>query len=156
MGLQHGRKEKGPELMNPPKPGEDSPETRATCDKSYPCHERSQDKNPASLAMKPVRKQIADCLRHVDDPELGINIVDLGLIYDLQFDSGDLAIKLTMTTPACPLSDYIKNNIQQVMRQVDGVDRLRIDVVWEPAWSPQMMDPEVRRRGFRHPPPQYT
>jgi metal-sulfur cluster biosynthetic enzyme len=106
--------------------------------------------------MKPVRKQIADCLRHVDDPELGINIVDLGLIYDLQFDGGDLEIELTMTTPACPLSDYIKNNIQQVMTRVEGVDRLRIDVVWEPAWSPEMMDPEVRRRGFRRTPPQYT
>lgn len=106
--------------------------------------------------MKPVRKQIADCLRHVDDPELGINIVDLGLIYDLQFEGGDLAIELTMTTPACPLSDYIKNNIQQVMSRVEGVDRLRIDVVWEPAWSPEMMDSEVRRRGFRRPPPQYT
>lgn len=58
--------------------------------------------------MKPIRKQIADILRHVDDPELGINTVDLGLIYDLSFDDGDLTIELTMTTPACPLSDYIK------------------------------------------------
>jgi len=106
--------------------------------------------------MEPVRKQIADCLRHVDDPELGINIVDLGLIYDLRFDDGNLTIELTMTTPACPLSDYIKDNIEQVMSQVKGVDRLRIDIVWEPPWSPEMMEPEVRRQGFRRPPPQYT
>jgi metal-sulfur cluster biosynthetic enzyme len=108
--------------------------------------------------MKPVRKQIADCLRHVDDPELGINIVDLGLIYDLQFEDGDLSVKLTMTTPACPLSDYIENNIQQVMSHVGGVERMRIDIVWEPPWSPKMMDPEVREERFRRPqyPPQYT
>lgn len=105
--------------------------------------------------MRPVRKQIADCLRHVDDPELGINIVDLGLIYDLQFDEGDLAIKLTMTTPACPLSSYIKKNIRHVMGQVKGIDRVHIDTVWHPPWSPEMMDPEVRRRGFRRP-PQYV
>ena len=101
--------------------------------------------------MKPIRKQIADCLRHVDDPEIGINIVDLGLVYGLRFEEGDLTIKLTMTTPACPLSDYIKEHIRYVMDQVDGVDRVHIDVVWSPSWSPEMMDPEVREQRFRRP-----
>lgn len=105
--------------------------------------------------MRPIRKQIADCLRHVDDPELGINIVDLGLVYDLQYEEGDLTIKLTMTTPACPLSDYIKKNIRHVMGQVDGIDRVHIDIVWHPPWSPEMMDPEVRCQGFRRS-PQYA
>lgn len=105
--------------------------------------------------MKPVRKQIADCLRHVDDPELGINIVDLGLVYDLRFDDGDLTIKLTMTTPACPLSSYIKKDLRRVMDQVGGIERVHIDIVWQPPWTPQMMDPEVRQRGFRRP-PQYA
>lgn len=105
--------------------------------------------------MKPIRKQIADCLRHVDDPEIGVNIVDLGLVYGLRFEEGDLTIKLTMTTPACPLSDYIKRNIRQVMDQVGGVERVHIDIVWNPPWSPEMMDPDVRRRGLRRP-PQYA
>lgn len=105
--------------------------------------------------MTPVRKQIAECLRNVDDPELGINIVDLGLIYDLRFADGDLTITLTMTTPACPLSDYIKRNIRHVMNQVGGVERVHVDIVWHPPWSPEMMAPDVRRRGFRHP-PQYV
>jgi len=104
---------------------------------------------------KPIRKQIADILRHVDDPELGINIVDLGLVYDLRFDDGDLTIKLTMTTPACPLSDYIKRNIHHVTGQVKQIDRAHIDIVWNPSWSPEMMDPDVRSRGFRQP-PQYA
>jgi len=105
--------------------------------------------------MTPIRKQIADILRHVDDPELGINIVDLGLIYGLRFEEGDLTIKLTMTTPACPLSDYIKRNIRHVTDQVEGIERVHIDVVWHPSWSPEMMDPTVRREQFR-PPPQYA
>lgn len=104
---------------------------------------------------KPIRKQIADILRHVDDPEIGVNIVDLGLVYGLRFEEGDLTIKLTMTTPACPLSDYIKRNIRYVMNQVGGVERVHIDIVWNPPWSPQMMDPTVRRQGVRRP-PQYA
>jgi len=106
----------------------------------------------------PIRKQIADILRHVDDPELGINIVDLGLIYGLHFDDGDLVIKLTMTTPACPLSDYIKRNVHHVTGQVKGLRRVQIEIVWDPPWSPEMMDPEVREKQFRRPqyPPQYT
>jgi len=102
--------------------------------------------------MTPIRKQIADVLRHVDDPELGINIVDLGLIYDLRFDDGDLAIELTMTTPACPLSDYIKKNIRHIADRAKGIERVHIDIVWTPPWSPEMMDPEVRRQGVRRPP----
>lgn len=101
--------------------------------------------------MKPVRKQIADILRHVDDLELGINIVDLGLIYDL-------GVELTMTTPACPLSDYIKKNIRPVTGQVEHLERVQIEVVWQPPWSPKMMDPAVQQKQFRRPqyPPQYT
>lgn len=117
-----------------------------------PFPERFTNDTPS---MKPARKQIADILRHVDDPELGINIVDLGLIYDLRFADGDLTITLTMTTPACPLSDYIKRNICHVTEQVDGIERVHIDLVLHPRWSPEMMDPEVRRRGFLRP-PQYA
>jgi metal-sulfur cluster biosynthetic enzyme len=105
--------------------------------------------------MKPVRKQIADILRRVDDPELGINIVDLGLVYDLRFTDGHLAIELTMTTPACPLSDYIKRAIRQIVDRVEQIDRVQIDIVWDPSWSPEMMAPSVRRQQF-HPPSQYA
>jgi len=108
--------------------------------------------------MTPVRKQIADILRHVDDPELGINIVDLGLIYGLRFADGDLTVTLTMTTPACPMSSFIKRSIRAVIDQVDGIERVHIDVVWNPSWSPQMIDPQVRREQFQRPtyPSQYT
>jgi metal-sulfur cluster biosynthetic enzyme len=108
--------------------------------------------------MKPVRKQIADILRHVDDPELGVNIVDLGLIYDLRFDDGDLRVALTMTTPACPLSDYIKKNIRHVTGQVKHLESVQVEVVWQPPRSPKMMDPAVRQKQSRRPqyPPQYT
>lgn len=105
--------------------------------------------------MTPIRKQIADILRHVDDPELGINIVDLGLVYGLRFADGDLTITMTMTTAACPLRDYIKKKIRHVTDQVDGIERVHIDVIWHPPWSPEMMEPAIRKQGFR-PPPRYS
>ena len=100
--------------------------------------------------MTPVRKQIADILRRVEDPELGINVVDLGLIYGLRFDDGQLDIDLTMTTPACPLSDHIVRQIEALMMRVGGIDDVSVNIVWQPAWSPEMMDPEVREERF-HP-----
>jgi metal-sulfur cluster biosynthetic enzyme len=108
--------------------------------------------------MKPTRKQIADLLRRVDDPELGVNIVDLGLVYDLEFSGGTLAVELTMTTPACPLSDYIKKHIRHVTGQVKQIETVQIEIVWDPSWSPEMMAPEVREERFQHLqyPPQYT
>jgi metal-sulfur cluster biosynthetic enzyme len=101
--------------------------------------------------MKPIRKQIADCLRHVEDPELSINIVDLGLVYGLRFEKGALTITLTMTTPACPLSDALRRQIRCVMDRVDGIETVSIETVWEPAWSPAMMAPEVRADRFQRP-----
>ncbi|HET6567526.1 MAG TPA: metal-sulfur cluster assembly factor, partial [Rhodothermales bacterium] len=59
----------------------------------------------------PTRRQVAHHLRPVIDPEVGLNIVDLGLIYDLRIDDGEITVLLTMTTPACPMSGYIKQNV---------------------------------------------
>lgn len=101
--------------------------------------------------MTPSRRQIADALRYVIDPEVGINIVDLGLVYDIQIEDGTVALILTMTTPACPMSSYIKGHAATILDGVPGVERVRIDLVWEPPWSPAMIDPEVRARHFGRP-----
>jgi len=86
------------------------------------------------------RAQIADALREVVDPELGINVVDLGLLYGVQL-CGDLAVlEMTLTSPACPLTDEIEG---QVFAVLDGVvaDH-RIEWVWTPPWSPAAMSDE--------------
>ncbi len=75
---------------------------------------------------------------------MGINIVDLGLIYDIATDGGTVVIQLTMTTPACPLSSHITSRIEQEIALLPGVADVETELVWEPRWSPEMMDSEVR------------
>lgn len=94
------------------------------------------------------RRQIAQLLRSVIDPEVGLNIVDLGLIYDLRIEDGAVTVCLTMTTPACPMSSYIKGQVADMLRMVPGIRRGIIELVWDPAWSPHMIDPEIRSMYF--------
>lgn len=96
----------------------------------------------------PTRRLIAHHLRPVIDPEVGLNIVDLGLIYDLQIEDGEVTVRLTMTTPACPMSGYIKQNVGVALRGVPGVRRGIIELVWDPPWSPYMIDPDIRAMYF--------
>lgn len=95
------------------------------------------------------RLEVIERLGSVIDPEVGLNIVDLGLIYDLQVSSdGTVEIRLTMTTPACPMSSYIKHEVARVLQRTPGIRRGIIELVWDPPWSPYMIDPEVRRYRF--------
>lgn len=97
----------------------------------------------------PSRLALAGRLRTVIDPEVGLNIVDLGLIYDLQVSpDGTVVVKLTMTTPACPLARYIQQEVARVLQRTPGVRRGVIELVWDPPWSPHMIDPEVRHNRF--------
>ena len=90
---------------------------------------------------------VRGALRRVTDPELGINIVDLGLVYDIEITGADVRVTMTMTTPACPLRDYIQSLVEQaVFEHVPGVERLDVDIVSEPPWSEEMMTDEGRRQ----------
>jgi metal-sulfur cluster biosynthetic enzyme len=91
-----------------------------------------------------MRKEIAERLRAVIDPEIGINIVDLGLIYDISAKEDTVRVALTMTTPACPLSSHITSRIEQELSLLPGVGEVETELVWEPRWSPAMMDAEAR------------
>ncbi len=85
--------------------------------------------------------EVSDVLRLVDDPELGMNIVDLGLVYGVEVaDGGEVSVTMTMTTPACPLGDYLKRAIEAAVRQrFPEVRAVAVDIVWEPRWEPAMM-----------------
>jgi len=90
---------------------------------------------------------VREALRHVIDPEIGINIVDLGLVYDIDIQDARARVTMTMTSPACPLGDYLKDLSDSTIRQrVPGVQEVEIVLVWEPPWNPDMMAEEVRRR----------
>jgi metal-sulfur cluster biosynthetic enzyme len=96
----------------------------------------------------PTDSEIREALRTVIDPELGVNIVDLGLVYRIDIDNESRAhITMTMTTPACPLGDYLKDLAASAIRErVSSVDHVDITFEWDPPWSPDMMSAEARRQ----------
>ena len=94
------------------------------------------------------RPAVVERLRAVIDPEVNLNIVDLGLIYDLRVAPPTVALTLTMTTAACPLSGYIVQQARSVLEALPGVERVEVDLAWQPAWSPQMIDAAVRANRF--------
>ena len=93
----------------------------------------------------PDTEAIRSALRLVMDPEVGMNIVDLGLIYKIESQPGALYIEMTMTSPACPMADMILDDIDRILDPMvpPEVD-IRVEIVWDPPWSPDKMAPEAR------------
>ena len=90
-------------------------------------------------------ESIRKALRAVKDPELGLNIVDIGLIYETDVtEEGDVRVKMTLTSPGCPSGPEIMQDAKMVLEALDGVRSVEIDLVWEPYWTPERMDPRVR------------
>jgi metal-sulfur cluster biosynthetic enzyme len=87
------------------------------------------------------RGEVLDALKNVQDPEIGMNIVDLGLIYgvDLDDDRGQVHVDLTLTSPGCPLGPEIIRNIKRELRGFDEILHVDVDLVWSPLWHPSMM-----------------
>ena len=82
---------------------------------------------------------ILECLKEVIDPELGVNIVDLGLVYDIDFEEGNALIQMTLTTPGCPMHDTIVGGVERALKTLPSVQSVKVNVVWEPAWYPERM-----------------
>jgi len=92
-------------------------------------------------------EQIRDALRKVVDPEVGANIVDLGLVYRIELDGRRLLVEMTMTSPACPMGDLIVDDAHAELDRVLPTDvSVNIQVVWEPPWHPSMMSEQCRLR----------
>ena len=88
-----------------------------------------------------VKGEILEALKEVYDPEIGVNIVDLGLIYGLDWDeeAGEVFVELTLTSPGCPLGPEIMRNIKRELRRLNGVNDADVVLVWRPLWQPAMM-----------------
>jgi len=90
---------------------------------------------------------VRDALRQVTDPELGINIVDLGLVYGVEIEGANVRLMMTMTSPACPLGDYLKDLVDSTVKwRVPEVQEIEIVLVWDPPWNADMMSAEARRQ----------
>ncbi len=87
---------------------------------------------------------LGDALRVVIDPELGYNIVDIGLIYDLEVQDGRARILLTTTTPGCPATAYIRQAVEACAASVAGISAVEVSMTWMPRWSPDRMSDEAK------------
>ncbi len=83
-------------------------------------------------------------LRRVKDPEVNLNIVDLGLVYDIRVSGNDVEVDMSLTTPACPSGPEITDDVQHTLEEIEGVGNIELNLVWSPPWSPQRIDPRVR------------
>jgi metal-sulfur cluster biosynthetic enzyme len=95
----------------------------------------------------PQPEDVRDALRAVIDPELGVNVVDLGLVYQVEVADRDVRVALTMTTPACPLGDALVGQAEEAIRtRLPDLARVQVDLVWDPPWTPRMMSDAARER----------
>lgn len=91
-----------------------------------------------------VEERVREALRAVKDPELGVNIVDLGLVYGIEVEDAVARVTMTLTSPGCPAGGQILSGAEQQAMSADGVDDAEIDLVWKPFWTPDRIDPKVR------------
>lgn len=83
-------------------------------------------------------------LRRVKDPDMNLNIVDLGLIYDVRVEGNDISVDMSLTSPACPSGAEIMQDAEEQLKSLDGVGKAEINLVWSPPWGPDRIEPRVR------------
>ena len=90
-------------------------------------------------------EDVRTVLRRVKDPELNLNIVDLGLVYTIEVTEGkDVHVEMTLTSPGCPSGPEIMSEAQRVIEGLEGVGAVDMELVWSPYWTPEKMDPRLR------------
>ena len=88
------------------------------------------------------KEEVIEALRDVYDPEIPINVVDLGLIYDCQVDDGDIDIKMTLTFAGCGMGPYIAQQAEWRVAEMEGVEDVNVELVYDPPWTPDMISDE--------------
>ena len=95
--------------------------------------------------MTDLKEKIIEEIRKIYDPELPVNIYDLGLIYDIKVEDNNTAkIKMTLTTPNCPVAESLPKEVKDSAMQVEGIEKVEVELVWEPPWDKDMMSEAVR------------
>ena len=87
---------------------------------------------------------VRKALRAVKDPELNLNIIDLGLVYDIRVEGADVQIDMSLTSPGCPSGPEIMGDAERQMKSIPGVGEVGVNLVWSPYWTPERIEPRVR------------
>lgn len=96
--------------------------------------------------MSPTKEQVLEALKKVYDPEILVDIVNLGLVYGVAIEDGIVRLKLTTTSPACPVGDFLAQEVERAVRTLDGVNAVGVEFVQDPPWSPEMMSVEAKQK----------
>ncbi len=92
-------------------------------------------------------KDIYDAIATVIDPEVGFNLVELGLIYGVKIEANNhVVVTMTLSTPSCPLHEMLLNWVREAVMKVEGVESVKVDLVFDPPWSPDMADESVKKK----------
>jgi metal-sulfur cluster biosynthetic enzyme len=92
----------------------------------------------------PSADQVKLALRKVKDPELNLNIIDLGLVYDIRVEGSEVQIDMTLTSPGCPAGPQIMTDIERAVKAIPGVGNVAMNLIWTPFWTPERIEPRVR------------
>jgi metal-sulfur cluster biosynthetic enzyme len=92
------------------------------------------------------KEQVYEALQECYDPEIPVNIVDLGLVYDVEIEGNNVAVKMTLTAPGCGMGTMIAADAKQKIIALEGVEDASVDLVWEPPWNPSMISEEAKQR----------
>jgi metal-sulfur cluster biosynthetic enzyme len=88
--------------------------------------------------------EVQDALTNVIDPELGLDFVELGLIYEVEVDNGEVFVTFTLTSPGCPIGPQVSEQIEEFVSELDGVDQVHPKMVFSPAWTPERMSEDAK------------
>jgi metal-sulfur cluster biosynthetic enzyme len=92
----------------------------------------------------PSKEEVVEALREVEDPELGMDIVELGLFYDAEIEGSKVKVTHTLTSMGCPVGPMIMEDIDRVVRQIPGVDDVDVELTWDPPWTPDRMSDDAK------------
>jgi FeS assembly SUF system protein len=107
--------------------------------------EATPTQDSAHVETAQVETNVIAALRTIYDPEIPVNIYDLGLVYGLDVDAaGKVDIRMTLTAPACPVAETFPGTVEQRLYEVPGVTEVRVELVWEPAWSPDRLSEDAK------------
>ena len=90
------------------------------------------------------RDEVVEVLRQVEDPELGMDIVELGLMYDVEVEDGKVKVTHTLTSMGCPVGPLIQQQIDEVVRSLPGIDDVEVELTWDPPWTPDKMSEDAK------------
>ena len=125
--------------MSEPWNDEDDFTSEDVAAKAAPSNSSAQGEEPP-----PSADQVKLALRKVKDPELNLNIIDLGLVYDIRVDGADVQIDMTLTSPGCPAGPQIMTDIERAVKAIPGVGHVGLNLIWTPFWTPDRIEPRVR------------